>query len=73
MLAEKSQQLLSQEPIIKSVIAQEAIEAGQSRAELDFCQTRELTGDGEVGGVCGRAECSAEHGAGLLLRKSKRS
>jgi len=73
ILADQPQHLFGQQPVVESLIAQEAIEPGQSRAELDFCQAREMTGDGETAGLRDLTQRSDQRGASLLLRAAKRS
>ena len=60
---EQPEHLFGQEPVIESLITQEAIEASQGTAELDFGEAGELTGDGEAGGLRRLAECGDQSGA----------
>ena len=51
------QHLLGQEPVVEAVVAQEAVESRQGRAELDISQARELPGDGETRSLRGLTQC----------------
>jgi hypothetical protein len=46
--AEQAEHLLGEEPVVEAVVTQEAVEARQSRAELDVSEAGELAGDGEA-------------------------
>jgi hypothetical protein len=64
--AEEPQQLLGEEPV-EALVAQEAVEPRQGRAELHVREAGELTDDGETAGLRGLAEGGDQRGAGLLL------
>ena len=51
MATAKAQELFGQEPVIESLIAQEAVEAVEGGAELHLGEAGELAGDGETGSL----------------------
>jgi hypothetical protein len=70
---EQPEHPLGEEPLVEADVAQEAVEARESAAELNICEAGELAGDGEARNLRGLAEGSDEGGAALLLRAAEKA
>ena len=67
LCAHQAQELLGQEPVVESLITQEAVKARQRTTELDIGEAGELAGDGETTGLSRLAQSGDDGRARLLL------